>query len=77
MHIKTILNKCHKFKRFVYGRAFFVEHEGKQAIYVEILPRKNSAGILGNLETAYLFFITKRNTESLKCAMERMAREVG
>ena len=45
MHIKTILNKCHKFKRFVYGRAFFVEHEGKQAIYVEILPRKNSAGI--------------------------------
>ena len=24
MHIKTILNKCHKFKRFVYGRAFIV-----------------------------------------------------
>ena len=45
MHIKTILNKCHKFKRFVYGRASFVEHEGKQAIYVEILPRKNSTGI--------------------------------
>lgn len=45
MHIKTILNKCHKFKRFVYERAFFVEDEGTQAIYVEILPRKNSAGI--------------------------------
>lgn len=45
MQIKTILNKCHKFKRFVYGRAFFVEHEGKQALYVEIQPRKNSVGI--------------------------------
>ena len=45
MQIKTILNKCHKFKRFVYGQAFFVEHEGKQALYVEIQPRKNSVGI--------------------------------
>ena len=45
MQIKTILNKCHKFKRFIYGRAFFVEQEGKQALYVEIQPRKNSVGI--------------------------------
>jgi transposase len=45
MHIKTILNKCHKFKRFVYGRAYFTEHEGKKALYVEIAPRKNSEGI--------------------------------
>jgi len=45
MLIKTILNKCHKFKSFVYGRAYFAEHEGKQALYVEIQPRKNSERI--------------------------------
>ena len=45
MQIKTILNNCHKFKRFVYGRTYFAEHEGKKAIYVEILARKNTEGI--------------------------------
>jgi len=45
MLIKTILNKCQKFKSFVYGRAYFAEHEGKQAIYVEIEARKNTRGI--------------------------------
>jgi transposase len=45
MQIKTILNKCHKFKSFVYGRAYFAEHEGKQAIHIELEARKNSQGI--------------------------------
>jgi len=45
MQIKTILNNCHKFKSFVYGRAYFAEHAGKQAIHVEIEARKNSQGI--------------------------------
>jgi len=45
MQIKTILNKCHKFKRFVYGRAYFAEHAGKPAIHIEIEARKNSQGI--------------------------------
>ena len=54
MQIKTILNKCHKFKRFVYGRAYFAEHEGKQAIYVEIQPRKNSAGDMFSMPEARL-----------------------
>ena len=45
MQIKTILNKCHKFKSFVYGRAYFADHEGKQAIHIEIEARKNSQGI--------------------------------
>ena len=45
MLIKTMLNKCQKFKRFVYRRVYFAEHEGKQAIYIEIEPRKNSLGI--------------------------------
>lgn len=45
MQLKTILNKCHKFKSFVYGRAYFAEHAGKQAIHIEIEARKNSQGI--------------------------------
>lgn len=45
MQIKTILNKCHKFKSFVYGRAYFADHGGKQAIHIEIEARKNSQGI--------------------------------
>jgi len=45
MQIKTILNNCHKFKSFVYWRAYFAEHAGKQAIHVEIEARKNSQGI--------------------------------
>lgn len=45
MQIKTILNNCHKFKSFVYGRAYFAEHAGKQAIHIEIESRKNSQGI--------------------------------
>jgi len=45
MLIKTILNKCQKFKKFVYRGHYFAEHEGKQAIYIEIEPRKNSLGI--------------------------------
>ena len=44
MQIKTILNKCHKFKSFVYGQAYFAEHEGKPAIHIEIEARKNSRG---------------------------------
>lgn len=42
MLIKTILNKCHKFKSFVYGKAYFAEDEGRQFLNVEIVPRKSS-----------------------------------
>ena len=45
MLIKTILNKCHKFKSFVYGKSYFAEDEGRQVLKVEIVPRKNSKGI--------------------------------
>ena len=48
MLIKTILNKCHKFKSFVYGKAYFAEYEGRQVLKVEINPRKNSKGICSN-----------------------------
>jgi len=45
MLIKTILNNCHRFKSFVYGKAYFTEDEGRQVLKVEIVPRKNSKGI--------------------------------
>lgn len=45
MLIKTILNKCHKFKSFVYGNARFAENEGKTVIEIKVKPRKNSKTI--------------------------------
>lgn len=45
MLLKTILNNCQKFKSFVYGDAHFAMHEGKKAILIEILPRKNSKAV--------------------------------
>ncbi len=45
MLLKTILNKCHKFKSFVYGKIEFFEYIGMDAIEVEILPRRNSKAI--------------------------------
>lgn len=45
MLIKTILNKCHKFKSFVYKKAYFEDQNGKDVIAVIIEPRKNSSAI--------------------------------
>lgn len=45
MLLKTILNKCHKFKSFVFGTVTFFEHKGADAIEIEILPRKNARAI--------------------------------
>ena len=42
MLLKTILNRCHKFKSFIYGQTYFTEHNGNQCIDIEIMPRKNS-----------------------------------
>ena len=42
MLIKTILNKCHKFKSFVYVDAYFSNFQGEDVIEVTISPRKNS-----------------------------------
>jgi transposase len=43
MQIKTILNKCHKFKSFVYQQVRFVTlPNGSNAIEVQIAPRKNA-----------------------------------
>lgn len=42
MQLKTILNRCHKFKSFVYGNIQFVESKEKPCLEVEVLPRSNS-----------------------------------
>lgn len=42
MLVKTILNRCHKFKSFVYTDVYFSEHKGRPCIEVEVEPRKNS-----------------------------------
>ena len=42
MQVKTILNRCHKFKRFVYTEVKFAEHQGSDCIEAYIEPRKNS-----------------------------------
>lgn len=46
MLVKTILNRCHKFKSFVYGDVNFIENNGKlPTIEVQISPRKNSKAL--------------------------------
>lgn len=45
MQVKTILNKCHKFKSFVYGRVRFISEGAKPVIETEIFPRKNSKAV--------------------------------
>jgi hypothetical protein len=46
MHIKTVLNKCHKFKSFVYGQVKFVgSGEEVKSIEVDIAARKNGKAV--------------------------------
>ena len=45
MQLITILNDCHKFKRFVYKKAEWVETAGERVIEVTIEPRRNSRAI--------------------------------
>ena len=45
MLVKTILNRCHKFKSFVYGNVNFSIYEGKECIEVEVEPRRNGKTI--------------------------------
>ena len=45
MLIKTILNKCHKFKSFVFQRAKMVRYDGEDVLEVSIEPRKNGVAM--------------------------------
>lgn len=40
-----MLNRCHKFKSYVYGKVIFCTDSEKPSIEVEIFPRKNSSPI--------------------------------
>ncbi len=42
MLVKTVLNHCYSFKRFVYGVCRFEETGGAVRVIVPIVPRKNS-----------------------------------
>lgn len=39
---KTLLNKCHRLKRFVYGSILLRTIKGQESLLVEVRPRKNS-----------------------------------
>ena len=43
MELLTILNRCHRFRRFVYDRARF--SPDRKSIEVSVRPRKGSAAI--------------------------------
>ena len=45
MLVKTILNRCHKFKSFVYGETYWGKKKNKDCIFAEIFPRKNSHSV--------------------------------
>jgi transposase len=45
MLIKTILNKCHKFKSFVYLQVIMAVYQGEEVVEVTIAPRRNSKAI--------------------------------
>jgi transposase len=42
MQLKTILNKCHRFKSFIYEQVRFVTRGGEKQIEVDVVPRRNS-----------------------------------
>jgi len=50
MLVKTILNRCHKFKCFVYTEVKFAEHQGSECIEVYVEPRKNSSAICSSCQ---------------------------
>ena len=45
MRIETILNKCQKFKSFVYQDARWCSQDNRPSIEVDLIPRKNSKAI--------------------------------
>ncbi len=48
MQLKTILNQCHRFKSFVYGKTYF--GDDGTTIHVAVVPRKRSRGICSGCE---------------------------
>lgn len=59
MLIKTILNKVEKFKSFVYGKIIIGKKAGKEALIVEVKPRKKTKGICVKYGKACLTYDTQ------------------
>ena len=45
MRIRTLLNRCHNLKSFVYEREQLEVIDGKAALVVDVVPRKNGKAI--------------------------------
>jgi transposase len=45
MQLKTILNRCHKFKSFVYDKVCWIPGTDEPSIEVTVLPRRNSKAL--------------------------------
>ena len=45
MLIKTILNKCHKLKSFVYKSVELAIYRGAEVLDITVVPRKNGLAI--------------------------------
>lgn len=58
MQVKTILNRCHRFKSFVYGTIYFGD-EG-QAIHVAVKPRKGSRPVCSGCDRPGATYDTAR-----------------
>ena len=56
MSIKTVLNRCHPIRSFVYGAAYFVG----QQVHVEVYPRKGSRAICSGCDLAGPTYDTAR-----------------
>jgi hypothetical protein len=53
MHVKTILNRIHRHRSFVYEKVRFLEEGGELALEAEIRPRVNGrTEVLGMQRTA-------------------------
>lgn len=45
MRIRTLLNRCHYLKSFVYEKERLEEHEGQAVLVVDVVPRKNGRAV--------------------------------
>ena len=52
MQLKTILNRCHKFKSFVYDSVRWIPGTDEPSIEVTVLPRRNSKALCSKCGSA-------------------------
>lgn len=62
MELTTILNRCHRFPKFVYGKSKFV----KDSIYVDVIPRKGSKPICSRCGNPGAIYDTSRESRAFE-----------